>query len=67
MSSSIPVRDLAVTRAPWRTALRRHLAVLLLVKFAALALLWALFFSHRAPADARAVAARVAPQASLHD
>jgi len=47
--------------------LRRHLALLLLVKFAALALLWVLFFSHRAPVDARAVAARVAPQASMHD
>jgi len=41
--------------AAWRSVLRRHLAWLLLVKFAALALLWALFFSpaHRTPVDAR--------------
>ena len=40
---------------PWRSVLRRHLAWLLLLKFAALALLWALFFSpaHRAPVDGR--------------
>jgi hypothetical protein len=39
----------------WRNALRRHLAWLLLLKFAALALLWALFFSpaHRTPVDGR--------------
>jgi len=39
--------------AAWRGALRRHLALLLAVKFAALALLWALFFSpaHRTLVD----------------
>jgi hypothetical protein len=39
--------------AAWRRALRRHLAWLLAVKFAALALLWALFFSpaHRTLVD----------------
>jgi hypothetical protein len=37
------VRDFAAA-APWRAALRRHLTVILLIKFAALALLWALFF-----------------------
>jgi hypothetical protein len=39
--------------AAWRSVLRRHLAWLLLLKFAALALLWALFFSpaHRTPVD----------------
>ncbi len=41
--------------APWRSVLRRHLAWLLLLKFAALALLWALFFSpaHRTAVDGR--------------
>ena len=40
---------------PWSRVLRRHLAWLLLLKFVALALLWALFFSpaHRAPVDGR--------------
>ncbi|HUO18178.1 MAG TPA: hypothetical protein VMU44_00290 [Steroidobacteraceae bacterium] len=38
----------------WRRALRRHLTLLLLAKFAALALLWALCFSgpHRTLVDA---------------
>ena len=38
---------------PWRNVLRRHLAWLLLLKFALLALIWALFFSpsHRARVD----------------
>jgi hypothetical protein len=46
----------------WRDALRRHLAWLLLVKFAALALLWALFFSpaHRTLVDGRVAARQLA-------
>jgi hypothetical protein len=50
------------SRASWRGILRRHLTVLLLLKFAALALLWLLFFSpaHRSAVDARAVAQRLA-------
>jgi hypothetical protein len=44
----------ATPSAAWRVALRRHLAWLLLLKFAALVLLWALFFSpaHRVRVDA---------------
>ena len=61
----------AVTRAPWRGALRRHLAWLLAVKFAVLTLLWALFFSstHRTAVDARAAGQHlvVAPQPGPHD
>jgi hypothetical protein len=43
--------------------LRRHVAVLLLMKIAALALLWALFFSpaHRAPVDGAAVSRHLLP------
>ena len=46
----------------WRRALRRHLTLLLLAKFAALALLWALCFSsaHRTPVDAAAAGRRLA-------
>jgi hypothetical protein len=42
--------------------LRRHLAVLLAMKFAALALLWALFFSpaHHMRVDAQAAGERLA-------
>ncbi|HLY53864.1 MAG TPA: hypothetical protein VKQ31_12680 [Steroidobacteraceae bacterium] len=61
----------AASRAPWRGALRRHLAWLLAVKFALLALLWALFFSstHRAAVDARSAGQHLAPaaQAAPHD
>ena len=48
--------------APWRRALRRHLAVLLVIKFAALALLWAWFFSppHRLSVDGRAAGLQLA-------
>lgn len=47
---------------PVSGALRRHLTVLLLLKCAALALLWVLFFSpaHRIRVDARAVERRLA-------
>ena len=40
---------------PWRNVLRRHLAWLLLLKFAALTLIWALFFgpAHRTQVDAQ--------------
>jgi hypothetical protein len=53
----------------WRRALRRHLTLLLLAKFAALALLWALCFSsaHRTPVDGAAAGRRLAlvqPRAS---
>lgn len=43
----------ATTAIGWRAALRRDVAVLLLLKALALALLWWLFFSpaHRAAAD----------------
>ena len=54
----------------WRDALRRHLAVLLLMKIAALALLWALFFSpaHRAQVDGAAVSRHLLPaQEAAHD
>ena len=47
----------------WRSALRRHLAVLLLMKIAALTLLWALFFSpgHRTAPDAAAMSRHLLP------
>lgn len=46
----------------WRRALRRHLTLLLLAKFAALALLWALCFSgaHRTLVDAAVAGRRLA-------
>jgi len=55
--------------ALWRRALRRHLALLLGVKFAALALLWALCFSpvHRTavgPPEAARRLALLPPQAA---
>ena len=51
------------TKTTWRGTFRRHLAALLFLKFAALALLWALFFSpaHRFPVDGSAVARRLMP------
>ena len=56
---------------PWRSLLRRHLALLLAIKFAALALLWALFFSpaHRTAVDAEAAGRHLALTArgSPHD
>ena len=50
---------------PPQRALRRHLTLVLLVKFAALALLWLLCFSpaHRTRVDSGAVAQRVAAAA----
>src|SRR5215472_6086382 len=44
----------AAAPGPWRRILRRHLTVLLVIKLAALTLLWALFFSpaHRTSVDA---------------
>jgi hypothetical protein len=55
----------------WRAVLRRHLALLLAIKLAALALLWALFFSpaHRAVIDSQAAGRHlaVAPQEAAHD
>jgi hypothetical protein len=51
--------------------LRRHLTVLLALKLAALALLWALFFSpaHRTAVDGQAAGRHlaVAPHAGSHD
>jgi hypothetical protein len=46
----------------WRRAFRRHLTLLLLAKFAALALLWLLFFSpaHRTTVDGDATGRRLA-------
>ena len=56
----------AAVPKPWRGVLRRHLIALLAIKFAALALLWALFFSpaHRAAVDGQGLARQlaVAPQ-----
>lgn len=55
----------------WRAVLRRHLAVLLAIKLAALALLWALFFSpaHRIAVDGQAAGRHlaVAPQEAVRD
>jgi hypothetical protein len=47
--------------AHWRRRMRRELIGLLLLKFAALALLWGLFFSpaHRSVVDARATDERL--------
>ena len=49
--------------SPWRGVLRRHLAALLLMKLAALTLLWALFFSpaHRTALDGVAVSRHLLP------
>jgi len=46
--------DTSAAAEPWRRILRRHLTVLLVIKLAALTLLWALFFSpaHRTSVDA---------------
>jgi len=46
----------------WRSALRRELSLLLVLKMAALVLLWWLFFSpaHRSPVDAAAAGRRLA-------
>jgi hypothetical protein len=53
--------------AGWRSALRRELSVLLLLKALALALLWWLFFSpgHRTVVDASATSRRLAVTAPL--
>jgi hypothetical protein len=54
--------------ARWRGNLRRELAVLLLLKAIALALLWAVFFSPRQQLHVTAAAAdaRLLPEASAH-
>ena len=61
----------AAAPAPWRAVFRRHLTLLLAIKLAALALLWALFFSpaHRTAVDAQAAGRHlaVAQQESPHD
>ena len=61
----------AAAPGPWRAVLRRHLALLLAVKLAALVLLWALFFSptHRTAVDRQAAERHlaVAPQEGRHD
>ena len=58
-------------RTPWRHALRRHVAWLMVVKCVALILLWALFFSpaHRGAVDPRAAGQHLAvsAQAGPHD
>ena len=53
----------------WRRALRRELAWILLIKFAALMLLWALFFRgpHASLLDAGALAQRLGLPAPAHD
>ncbi|HYL71663.1 MAG TPA: hypothetical protein VEY89_10230 [Candidatus Dormibacteraeota bacterium] len=47
---------------PWRGVSRRHLTALLAIKLAALALLWALFFSpaHRVTVEGQAVGRQLA-------
>jgi ABC-type sugar transport system permease subunit len=52
----------AAAPLPWRRVLRRHLALLLVIKFVALAMLWAWFFSpaHRILVDARATGRQLA-------
>ena len=59
------------TPEPWRGILRRHLALLLAIKLAALALLWALFFSpaHRTAVDGEAAGRHLAlsAQKGPHD
>lgn len=52
----------AAVPLPWRNVLRRHLAWLLLLKAAALALIWALFFGpvHRTPVDGQTAARQLA-------
>ena len=56
----MPIAD--GSRLSWQATLRRHLAVLLLIKVAALALLWAVFFSpsHRPQIDPQAMSGRLA-------
>jgi len=51
----------AAPALPWHRALRRELAWILLLKFAALTLLWLLFFrgADRSGADAAALAQRL--------
>lgn len=57
-----------VRRVPWRSVLRRHIALLVAAKFAALILLWALFFSptHRTHVDSRAAGEHLAATAEGH-
>jgi hypothetical protein len=64
-----PVPSAAASPLRWRSALRRHLAVLLLMKIAALALLWALFFSpaQRTASDAAAVSRHLLPAKEVHN
>jgi hypothetical protein len=61
----------AAAPAPWRAVFRRHLAVLLAIKLAALALLWVLFFSpaHRTAVDGQAADRHLAlvPQEDRRD
>ena len=53
----------------WRTDLRRELTWLVLLKIAALALLWWLFFSpaHRPGVDAQATSQRFGLEERAHD
>jgi hypothetical protein len=52
----------AAASGSWRAVLRRHLTLLLAIKLAALALLWALFFSpaHRTRVDSQAAERQLA-------
>jgi hypothetical protein len=56
-----PSRLGAAPALPWHRSLRRELAWILLLKFAALALLWALFFrgADRSNSDAAALSQRL--------
>jgi hypothetical protein len=57
-----PSEEAGAHGLPWRRALRRELAWILVLKFAALALLWALFFRgpHHSLPDAQALSERFA-------
>jgi hypothetical protein len=70
-NGAVPGQSAVVKRVSWRGALRRHVTLLLAVKFVALALLWALCFSpaHRTEVDPRTAGQHlaVAPKASPHD
>jgi hypothetical protein len=63
--------DTSPAAGQWRGVLRRHLTAVLAIKLAALALLWALFFSpaHRTAVGPEAVGGQLAatPQDGRHD
>ena len=60
--------DAGTPARPWRGALRRELAWILVLKFAALTLLWALFFrgGHQSLVNTQALAERLGLSAAVH-